>query len=41
MDSTTAIELVTKGPNLAIAGIIIVFITWLYCKINDLLFGDE
>lgn len=41
MDSTTAIEIVTKGQNTAVVCLAIIFMTWLYCKIKNLIFGDE
>ena len=41
VDSTTAIEIATKGINPVCIGIAIVVVTWTICKIEDLIFGDE
>lgn len=38
-DSTTAVDLVTKGINLLSIGIAIVDITWITCKIKDLIWS--
>ena len=41
VDSITAVEVVTRGPSPLGIGLAVVFITWLYCKVKDLIFGDE
>ena len=41
MDSTTAIEIATKGINPVCISIAIIVATWILCKIQELLMGDE
>ena len=41
VDSTTCIEIATKGVSLFSFAIAILIATWTTCKIKDLIFGDE
>ena len=41
VDSVTAIDIAIRGPSLLGIGIVIIFATWLYCKVRDLIFGDK
>ena len=41
MDSTTAIDVILRGPSLFDIALGIFIFTGIYCKIKDLIFGDE
>ena len=42
MDSTTCIEIATRGPNLFYLTLVVIVITYMVCKISDWIKnGDE